>query len=245
MENKSKCLGIILAAGKGNRLDFNGPKPLLKVLGRPMIDYLIDSFLKTGYIDLLTVVGYEKEKVINHIEGKSSHIFQDRQLGTGHAVAQCVDYIKKYNNTFITVGDAPFVSTAHLLSMMDTHERENADCTFLYSKFPIKLPYGKLSFNKNGKVEKLIENHQSDSVINRQQHYFTSQYLFKSEILIKLLYRIKADPDTGEYNLTDSINLLIKDKGKLSSIFVQNYWELIGINSLDDLSFIESVYEGE
>ena len=67
MDNNSKYLGIILAAGKGNRLDFSGPKPLFNVFGRPMIDYLINSFLKIGMIDLLTVVGHQKERVINHI----------------------------------------------------------------------------------------------------------------------------------------------------------------------------------
>ena len=243
MGSNTKYLGIILAAGKGNRLDFNGPKPLFNVFGLPMIDYIINSFLKTGMIDLLTVVGYQKERVINHIEGRSSYITQNKQLGTGHAAAQCIDYIKKYKNTFIVVGDAPFISTKHLMNMINKHTKENADCTFLYSKFPITLPYGRLLFNKDGKLKELVEDHKADSITKKLQNYFTSQYLFKSRTLIKLLNRIKPDPTTGEYNLTDSINLLIKDKGKLSSIFIENYWELLGINSLNDLSYIRSLNE--
>ena len=243
MGNNSKYLGIILAAGKGNRLDFSGPKPLFNVFGRPMIDYLINSFLKIGMIDLLTVVGHQKERVINHIEGRSSYITQNKQLGTGHAAAQCIDYIKKYKNTFIVVGDAPFISTKHLMNMINKHSKEKADCTFLYSKFPIRLPYGRLLFDDDGRLKELVEDHQADLTTKKQKNYFTSQYLFKSRILIKLLNRIKPDPTTGEYNLTDSINLLIKDKGKLSPIFIKNYWELIGINSLNDLSLIRSLYE--
>jgi len=46
MGSNTKYLGIILAAGKGNRLDFNGPKPLFNVFGLPMIDYIINSFFK-------------------------------------------------------------------------------------------------------------------------------------------------------------------------------------------------------
>jgi len=129
--------------------------------------------------------------------------------------------------------------------MIDEHAKTNADCTFLYSKFPIKFPYGRLLFNEDGKLRELVEDHNADSEIRKQQNYFTSQYLFKSKVLIKLLNRIRPDPNTGEYNLTDTINLLIKKNGRLSSIFIENYWELIGINSLSDLSFIRSLDEQE
>ena len=129
--------------------------------------------------------------------------------------------------------------------MIHQHAKGNADCTFLYSKFPIKLPYGRLLFNEDGKIEKLVEDHQSDSIFRKEQNYFTSQYLFKSQVLIKLLNQIMSNPKSGEYNLTDSINFLIKDRGKLSSIFIENYWELMGINSLNDLSFITSLDEQE
>ena len=243
MSDNPKYLGIILAAGKGKRLDFNGPKPLFNVFGQCMIDYLIDSFIKIESVDLLTVVGYQKEKVINHIKVRSSYILQNRQLGTGHAAIQCVEDIKKYDNVFIVAGDAPFISSRYLMDMINGHSKENADCTFLFSKFPIKLPYGRLLFNKDGKLKELVEDHQTNSITKKQQNYFTSQYLFKSRTLIKLLNRINPDPDTGEYNLTDSINLLIKDNGKLLPIFIKNYWELMGINSLDDLSFIRSLDE--
>ena len=238
MNSKFKQLGIILAAGKGNRLDYSGPKPLFKIYNRPMIDYLIDSFLELESVDLLTVVGYKKDKVISHIEGRSRYVFQDNQLGTGHAVLQCIDYIKQYKNTFIVMGDAPFVSSIYLKNMLKEHSRSNSDCTFLYSKFPIKLPYGRLLFNKDGTIKGVVEEHNADPEIKKEQNYFTSQYLFKSKILIEVLKKIKPDPKTKEYNLTDTINILSENRRKLSSIFIENYRQLIGVNSVDDLSFI-------
>jgi len=243
MSSKSKYLAIILAAGKGNRLDYNGPKPLFEVSGRPMIDYLIDSFLELESVDLLTVVGHQQDKIISYIKGRSDYVTQDKQLGTGHAALQCIDYIKKYKNTFIVVGDAPFVSSIHLKNMANEHRKSKSDCTFLYSKFPIKLPYGRLLLNKDGKVQGVIEEHNADPKIKKEKNYFTSQYLFNSKILIEVLNRIKPDSKTDEYNLTDSINLLIQDNSRLRPVFIENFWELIGINSIDDLSLIRSLNE--
>ena len=243
MKNKYKHLGIILAAGKGNRLNYSGPKPLFKVYNKPMIDYLIDSFLELETVDLLTVVGHKKDKVIAHIEGRSKYVSQNNQLGTGHAALQCIDYIEQYKNTFIVMGDAPFVSSISLKNMLQKHSKSNSDCTFLYSKFPIKLPYGRLLFNEDGRVKRVVEEHNADAEIKKEQNYFTSQYLFKSKILIETLKKIKPDPKTKEYNLTDTINILSNDHRKLSSMFIENYRQLIGINSVDDLSFIGRLNE--
>ena len=103
-------LAIILAAGKGSRLEFKGPKALFKINNIPLIQYLFNSITDVGSIDLLTVVGYRKKTLINYINNKSIYAIQEQQLGTAHAVNQCTEYIKKYKNTFIFVADAPFIS---------------------------------------------------------------------------------------------------------------------------------------
>ena len=61
MKNKSSILAIILAAGKGTRLESDVPKSLLKVKGTPIIDYLIEALTFNDDIDILSVVGYKKD----------------------------------------------------------------------------------------------------------------------------------------------------------------------------------------
>ena len=67
-------LAIILAAGKGSRLDFDGPKPLFPIHETPMIRYIFDAFLQVPSIDLLTVVGHQSDKVIKNIQGISRNL---------------------------------------------------------------------------------------------------------------------------------------------------------------------------
>ena len=109
-------LAIILAAGRGSRLDYNGPKALFEINNVPLIQYLYNSVNNVGSIDLLTVVGYKKNSLIKYIKNKSLYVVQNEQLGTAHAVNQCIEYIKKYKYTFIFVGDAPFISESYIFT---------------------------------------------------------------------------------------------------------------------------------
>ena len=231
-------LAIILAAGKGSRLKFKGPKALFKINNIPLIQYLYNSITDVGSIDLLTVVGYRKNTLINYINNKSSYVIQDLQLGTAHAVNQCTEYIKKYKNTFIFVADAPFISKSFILNMMRLHEQQKSDCTFLYSKFPINLPYGRLIFDNHNRLLRLVEFHHANKQEIEVNSYFTSQYLFKSSILLEVLKKINPDIKTGEFNLTDSLNLLITQGYRVSPLMINNYKKLIGINSIEDFNYI-------
>ena len=76
MKPQSKFLAIILAAGKGSRLNIAYPKPLYRINNISIIDHIINSINKIGKIDILTVVGYQKEKIIAQIGDRSMHVVQ-------------------------------------------------------------------------------------------------------------------------------------------------------------------------
>ena len=240
MKNNSKYLAIILAAGHGSRLDKNIPKPLYIFNNRPIIDHLIDKLNKIPNIDILTVVGYKKNLVTKHIKNRSKYIEQKVINGTAGAVKDCLDIISLYNNTFVFVGDSPLVKIQDIENMIKSHTRQTADCTFLYSKFPIKLPYARLYFDRLGKVEKIVEHSDISESSKQSQYLFTSQYLFSSKSLVKQLPRITSNINTKEYNLTEIINLYIQDNKILNPIFVKDFWTLMGINTSEDIETINN-----
>ena len=245
MNNNSKYLAIILAAGKGSRLAADIPKPLYKINDIPIIDYIINSISSVANIDILTVVGLQRNQIINHIKDRSLYLVQKNQNGTGGAVLECMDYIKKYKDAFIFVGDAPFVKKEHILKMISSHQDCNAECSFLYSKFPFELPYARLIFNHKNKLTKLIE---SSDLNDKQKHIkdlFTSQYLFKSKLLLDTIDKIKTDNRTGEYNFTEIINLYIKKAYKINPILVDEFWSLMGVNTLNDIKMLKTYTDND
>jgi len=239
MKNNSSYLAIILAAGKGTRLGVNIPKPLYKINNIPIVDYLINTFTFFPNIDILTVVGHQKNEIIKHIEGRSFYVVQEVQNGTGAAVKVCLEFIDRYENIFIFMGDAPFIGKNNVKQMILSHIRVHADCSFLYSNFPFNLPYARLFFDKDKNLERLTEFCDLNNKDKDVDSFFTSHYLFKSKFLLSEIENLGLNSVTGECNLTEIINVCIKNKNIINPILIKEFWNLMGINTLDDIDQIK------
>ena len=81
----SKLMAIVLAAGKGTRMESDLPKVLVPVCGRPMIRYVIDALRAANIERIVVVVGYKANLVEQELEGEPGIEFalQSEQLGTG------------------------------------------------------------------------------------------------------------------------------------------------------------------
>ena len=133
------------------------PKPMYKIMGRPMIDHIVSSIESFNDIEILVVVGYKKELITEHLGRRVNYVVQKELKGTGHAILESADHIKKYDNVFILMGDSPFINKDIISQLMIEHKKNKSDCTFLYSSFPFKMPYARLVFDQNGKLDYLVE----------------------------------------------------------------------------------------
>ncbi|HBF76409.1 MAG TPA: bifunctional UDP-N-acetylglucosamine diphosphorylase/glucosamine-1-phosphate N-acetyltransferase GlmU, partial [Clostridiaceae bacterium] len=85
--------GIILAAGEGKRMKSKFPKVLHKVCGKPIIDHVIKSLKESGVADFTVVVGHGADAVKSYLGQNVKTILQKEQLGTGHAVMCCREFL--------------------------------------------------------------------------------------------------------------------------------------------------------
>ena len=132
--NQSNSLAIILAAGKGTRMNQKVPKPLVKVYQRPIISWIIDSF-KINNIDIAVIINPKQESFFEEYNNETKFIYQKNQRGTGHAVMQASNIIKHYKYVYVFVGDSPFVGQEIIASMYHEHISTNSDVTILSSIF--------------------------------------------------------------------------------------------------------------
>ena len=235
-----KFCAVILAAGRGGRLGSKTPKPLVKINGKPIIKHIVDTFLKFKNIKIIIVVK-EGSPIVNLLGDKCKFVFQNNPKGTSHAVKCALNYIKKYNQIFISVGDSPLISYKTLKRMMDNHLTKNIDCSFLTSNFPHRYPYASIIRNKDMQIIKCIEQQDANQKEKETLERMSSHYLIKSKIITDYIKFIKSNINTNEQYFTDIINILIKKSKKIEGYKILNYRELIGINTPLDLEEIKKI----
>ena len=107
---KNKLAIIILAAGKGTRMNSDLPKVLHQINNKTMIEHVIEKTKKLNPEQLIVVVGYKHNKVREHLSSyKLEYVLQEEQKGTAHAIEQCIPQIKELEgNTLVLSGDVDF-----------------------------------------------------------------------------------------------------------------------------------------
>ena len=97
-----KLKAVILAAGEGKRcrpLTQTRSKVMLPVGNKPFMEHVIRALAANGVLDLYIVVGYQKERIMNHFEDGAhygvniEYLVQDEPLGTSHALAKAAGFI--------------------------------------------------------------------------------------------------------------------------------------------------------
>ena len=154
-------IGVIMAGGKGTRLyplTANRPKPLVQVLGKPVIDYVSDALLDAGIDEIILTTGYQGEGLISLVEdwnnnksGKFSVSNEDRPMGTAGSVKLLQD---KLTETFIVAsGDA--ILSSNLKYLIAAHKLSNAKVTMALWEVEDPTQFGivGLSSQLNGQID--------------------------------------------------------------------------------------------
>ena len=236
---KNNTIVLILAAGKGSRLQHELPKPLVPIYKVPMINRIINVFKSLENIDIAIVVGYRKEEIILSIDDDVIFISQDKPTGTADAVKHSINKIKNYRDVLIVTGDSGLINKKSINTLIKSHFLIRADCSFLSSVFPLELPYARV-IRKDGFVVRCVEERDANEIELESRELFTSHYLLKMESLLKYIDKIQQNNKTGESYLTDIINIMIKDSCKVNGVLINDYRSLMGINTLEELELAES-----
>ena len=232
---KEKFVSVILAAGQGTRMHSDLPKVLHTLLGKPMLIYVLNTLKELNNIKIGVVIGHKKELIQEVIvEENINFIFQEKQLGTGHALMCAKDFWQNADHVLVLNGDVPFLRSSTLKTLIKLHLEQNAAISFLTAKVKYPEQYGVIVRDKNGQVKGVLE------ITERKNTLETAEinagiYCFKTDFLNKYLPQIKLNPKKKEYYLTDLIALAADNKEKIITKEV-SYNEIIGINTRMELA---------
>jgi len=234
---------IVLAAGKGTRMRSRLPKVLHRVLGKPLLEYVLACLADMGVRGPKVVIGYGAEEVRSFLREagdrlniKPDVVHQRVQLGTGHAVMMAEGLLAgSRQDILIWPGDMPLVKRSTLEALIREHEISDADVSVLSSLQVNPAGYGRI-LRAGGHFYAIREELDATEAERRVQEVNTGVYLFKAAPLFSALKKIKPTNRKNEFYLTDVIEMLVGENRTVSAFPLASSEEGQGINDRKDLA---------
>ena len=229
---------IILAAGKGTRMNTNLPKVMQPLGGHTLISHVIKT-AKTNSKDVTVVVGHQKDLLKEHIASIDPNIQtvdQNEQLGTAHAVKTAAHLIQDNEKVLVLYGDVPLISSETIETLISSGQ----ECTLLSMMLNDPTGYGRMITNKDNLALRIIEQKDASSEERKIQEVFTGILLIDGSLLKPALDEINNQNAANEYYLTDLVEIL-SAKGVKINCIQANPAEVVGANNKYELHELESI----
>lgn len=224
---------VIMAAGKGTRMNSSLPKVMHKICQTPMIEHILDSVKEAGAQRVISVVGYGHEIIENYLKDKCEYALQEVQLGTGHAIMQAKQLEGLKGKTLVVNGDTPCLKSETLEKIYS--ELDGCAMVILSAKLDDAKSYGRIVKNSEGYLEKIVEYKDASEDEKLIKEINTGIYGFDNEILFEVVKELKNDNAQKEYYITDLAAILISKGYKVKTILAKNNEEVAGINDRVEL----------
>jgi len=248
LNNTQKKLAvIILAAGKGTRMDSDLPKVLHPIGNLPMITRVVRTAQALQADRIIPVLGYKHELVQSALKNEPIEcVLQLEQLGTAHAVLQCRDVLQNFNgNILILYGDVPLIKVKTLEKFLFIHSETDAQSTILTTDLPDPTGYGRIIRNHDYSLMKIVEEKDATDEERQVVEINSGIYIFDAFTLFRLLPSVGNNNKQNEYYLPDVLNLIIHEKGKVAIDKIKNYVEIQGVNNIEQLDEVNEFYEND
>lgn len=242
--NNTKLKAVILAAGKGTRLQSQGvslPKVMRVAAGKPLIGHVLEALDFIAPADTVIVVGYQKESVIAAYPGYV-YAEQKEQLGTGHAVMAAFSQLNDFDGQLLVCcGDMPLIQRETYQALVEAHRADGNFCTILTGSSDIELPYGRILRSDAGSFLGMVEDKDATDEQKKITELNSGVYVFDTQSLKAVLSELKSDNVQGEYYLTDAPLLLMKRGLKIGVCRRELGYQIIGVNTSEQLRLTEEL----
>ncbi|WDH75893.1 bifunctional UDP-N-acetylglucosamine diphosphorylase/glucosamine-1-phosphate N-acetyltransferase GlmU [Exiguobacterium marinum] len=233
---------VILAAGKGTRMKSKLYKVLHPVLGKPMVEHVVDQLDQIGVSRQIVIVGHGAEAVQDTLGTRVEYAVQEQQLGTGHAVQMAeAELAGKSGATLVVCGDTPLLTAETLEALLAHHEAQQAKVTVLTAIADDATGYGRVIRGEDGNVTKVVEHKDASETELAINEINTGTYVFDNELLFDALKRVGNNNAQGEYYLPDVIAIAKESGEVVAAHTAPTFDETIGVNDRVALSQAEAI----
>ena len=229
---------VILAAGKGTRMNSSIPKVLHPLGRKPIIEHVLDTARSLKPKKIHLVLNKEIKNEFVHLKNKINLIIQKKQLGTGDAVNVAIKSFQKNSNILVLYGDVPLTHSSTLKKIIKFKKNEINILCFNKEE---QNNYGKVILGTNGLVDEIIEQKE----LKRKENFCLCNsgiFSIHSSLLQKLMPKINNKNMKKEYYLTDIFKMASNSDIKIKSVITSEK-EVQGINDKKDLAMAENEFQ--
>jgi len=233
---------IILAGGQGKRMKADIPKPLFKVLGEPMLEWVISACEDAGVSDICVIKGFKGEMIDEYLNGRYKTALQAERLGTGHAVMQAVPFLKEddSDNTLVLCGDAPFIDAKTIEEALVIHKQQKNAVTVITAELDEPKGYGRIIRTDKG-ISGIVEQKDANEEQLQIKEVNSGAYWFRTADLIGLLGKLTNNNVQNEYYLTDTISIALAEGKNAGAYKSENPEIILGANDRKDLLELNNI----
>lgn len=233
----TRTTAIILAAGRGSRMNAKSKnKVAFKLSGKPMVARAVEHLLASGIKDIIVVVGFQADSVRQALGKEVRYAVQENLLGTGDALKSALPMLSPETTTVLAVSgdDSAFYPPSLFQEMVGKKEELGADLLFLTIHKDDPSGLGRIIRNSAGKVLRIVEEKVATESEKKVQEINTGFYCFDRAFLETYINQVKRNPVSGEYYLTDMVEIALSNDKKVEAYFVKDDSIWHGVNNRSD-----------
>jgi glucose-1-phosphate thymidylyltransferase len=234
--------GILLHGGHGTRLrplTHTGPKQLLPIANKPMSEYCLESMKEAGVLEIAIIIGGNGSEKVRDYYGngekfglKINYVEQDSPKGIAHAISLCKNFIG--NEKFLVfLGDN--IIQKSIKGFAETFEKSSSSASILLCEVDNPSRFG-IADIKNKKILKIMEKPK-----NPPTNLAVTGIYFLTSKIFEIISRLKPSW-RNEYEITDALDMLLKEKNEITYNIITDYWKDTGTSD-DIINANEAILE--
>jgi bifunctional UDP-N-acetylglucosamine pyrophosphorylase / glucosamine-1-phosphate N-acetyltransferase len=223
---------VVMAGGLGKRMRSATPKHLHPILGRRMVDWVLETARPLGPDPLVVIASPESAGAF----GETPVAVQETPLGTGDAVRCARETVGAASDLLVLSGDTPLLTTELLRDLVETHRAAGVAASVLTFEPADARAYGRIVRAADGAVEAIVEARDATPEQLALTECNSSIYVFRTEVLWPALERLQPHNAQGELYLTDAVRDLVVSGERVAAHVAPDAAETEGVNTRVELA---------
>ena len=232
---------VILAAGRGTRMQSDLPKVLHALAGRPLLAHVLDAARALSPAKIIVVAGHKAELVHAAVAAPDViFVNQSPQLGTGHAIQQAVPELAPGGKTLVLLGDVPLIQAQTLMPLVEGAANRVSMLTAILDD---PHNYGRVVRDARKKVKCIVEQKDATHAQIKIHEINTGIFCYPTARLAGWLQQLKNNNNAAEYYITDMVPTAIKARVPVEGTVCSDAAQVEGINTRQQLARMEREYQ--